>query len=375
MDIRHLVLAAVGVALIGLFLRSIIRVALINRRPDDILLDAAGMITSVVFIRMPAEPDDRRRVDERALWYWPISQLVLIVIWFGLVVIGFACLYWAAQSVATVEEAFLASGSALSTLGFATPQDAPGQVIAVVQGMFGLGVVVFIFTFIPGYLTTIQQRDDLVAWVYARTGPSPTGAELVDWLVAAGRTAELGAVWETWEAWFRSVGEAQTLSPLVAFDRPVRRHQSWVGASGAMLDAAAFASTSLAVDGRAAAEVCVATGAEALEMVEQALARALRRIPRDVPVPEFDVTGYDALRARLSAAGVALHGDRDADLAAFLALRSRYARTVVRLGRGVTPGHGMARWTLHSRPADTPDEATSPEPHAGDQGAPGSQTD
>ena len=83
------------------------------------------------------------------LWYWPISQLILIAIWFALVVIGFACLYWAAQSVPTVEEAFIASGSALSTLGFATPPDVPGQVIAVVQGMIGLGIVVFVFTFIP----------------------------------------------------------------------------------------------------------------------------------------------------------------------------------------------------------------------------------
>lgn len=356
MDIRHLILAIIGFISIGVFFRSIIRVALINRRPDDILLNLAAVLTAFLFIRRPAKLGDRRRLDQRGLWYWPISQLILIVIWFCLVVVGFACLYWAAQSVPTIEEAFIASGSALSTLGFATPPDVPGQVIAVAQGMIGLGIVVFVFTFIPGYLTAIQQRDDQVAWVYARAGEDPTGSALLDWLAAAGRTDQLDATWETWESWFRSMSEAQVLSPLIAFDRSVRRGESWVTASGAMLDAATFASTSLGVGSRAAADVCVATGEQALLMLEQALAPAMRRVPRDVTVPAFDVAGYDALRARMVAAGLTLHGDRDADLAAFLARRERYARMVTRLGLAVTPGHELARWSLRTPGDDILDE-------------------
>jgi hypothetical protein len=119
-------------------------------------------------------------------------------------------------------------------------------------------------------------------------------------------------------------------------------------ASGAMLDAATFASTSLGAKGRAAAEVCANTGEQALIMIEQALAPALRRVPKDVVVPAFDAAGYDALRSRMAAAGVALHGDRDADLAAFLARRERYARMVTRLALAVTPGHALERWSLRT---------------------------
>ncbi|MET0773710.1 MAG: hypothetical protein ABWZ82_11540 [Candidatus Limnocylindrales bacterium] len=356
MDIRHVILAIVGITLIGVFFRSIIRVALINKRPDDVLLNLAGVLTAFLFIRPPSKAADRRRMDQRGLWYWPISQLILIAIWFCLVVIGFACLYWAAQSVPTVEEAFIASGSALSTLGFATPADVPGQVLAVVQGMIGLGIVVFVFTFIPGYLSAIQQRDDQVAWVYARAGADPTGSGLLDWLVAAGRTDALDATWETWETWFRTMGESQVLSPLIAFDRSVRRGESWVTACGAMLDAAAFASTSLGARGRAAAHICVATGEQALLMIEEALAPALRRIPKDVAVPAFDAAGYDALRARMAAAGVDLHGDRETALAAFLARRERYARMITRLGLAITPGHELAAWSLRTPGDDVLDE-------------------
>ena len=346
MDILHLVLALVGLLLIGVFFRSIIRVALINKRPDDPVLNLAAVITGFLFIRRPSKMDDRRRMDQRGLWYWPISQLILILTWFILVVIGFACLYWAAQSVPSVEEAFIASGSALSTLGFATPPDVPGQVLAVVQGMIGLGIVVFVFTFIPGYLSSIKERDDQVAWVYARSAGDPTGSALVDWLVAADRADRLDETWQEWEGWFRSIGEAQTLSPLIAFDRSVRRGESWVAASGAMLDAAAFASTSLGVPGRAAAAICLATGEQALLSIEFALAPAMRRVPVDIPIPAFDSEGYDALRDRLAAGGVPLHGDRDADLAAFLSCRARYVRMVTRLTLAVTPGHELVRWSL-----------------------------
>ncbi len=346
MDIRHVILAVIGFLLIGVFFRSIIRVALINKQPDDVVLNLAAVITGFLFIRRPSHMDDRRRMDQRGLWYWPISQLILILTWFILVVIGFACLYWAAQSVPTIEEAFIASGSALSTLGFATPPDVPGQTIAVVQGMIGLGIVVFVFTFIPGYLSSIQQRDDQVAWVYARSDGDPTGSALLEWLVAADRADGLDETWGAWESWFRSMGEAQTLSPLIAFDRSVRRGESWVAASGAMLDAAAFASSSLGVPGRAAADVCLTTGEQALRSIEFALAPAMRRVPPDVPIPAFDIAGYDALRDRLTAANVPLHGDRDTDLAAFLAHRDRYVRMVTRLTVAVTPGHELVRWSL-----------------------------
>lgn len=346
MDIRHLILAAIGLLLIGVFFRSIIRVALINKQPDDVVLNLAAVITGFLFIRRPSHMGDRGRMDQRGLWYWPISQLILILTWFVLVVIGFACLYWAAQSVPSVGEAFIASGSALSTLGFATPPDTPGQVIAIVQGMIGLGIVVFVFTFIPGYLSAIQQRDDQVAWVYARSDGDPTGSALMEWLVAAGRSDQLDATWEGWEGWFRSMGEAQTLSPLIAFDRSVRRGESWVAASGAMLDAVAFARSSLGVPGRAAADVCLATGEQALLSIERALAPAMRRVPMNPPIPPFDGAGYDALRARLAAGGLPIHGDRDADLAAFLTSRDRYIRIVTRLTLAVTPGHELVRWSL-----------------------------
>jgi hypothetical protein len=84
---------------------------------------------------------------------------------------------WALEVDRTWLKAFIASGSALSTLGFATPSNPVGQLLGVLEGAMGLGIVVFIFTFIPGYRSAVEVREDLVGWLYAsvgarfRTGP------------------------------------------------------------------------------------------------------------------------------------------------------------------------------------------------------------
>jgi hypothetical protein len=62
-------------------------------------------------------------------------------------------------------QAVIASGSALSTLGFLTPPGIAGQLLAIPEGAMGLGIVVFLFAFIPGYQTAIRAREVKVAWL------------------------------------------------------------------------------------------------------------------------------------------------------------------------------------------------------------------
>ncbi len=340
------VVAILGMVLVVIFFRSIIRVALTNRPPDDMVLNLAGRLTAVLFIRVPRDEARHHRQDARRPWYWPLSQLVLIGLWLVIVITGFACLYWALGSVRTIDRAFVASGSALSTLGFSTPRDLIGEGLAVVEGLIGLGIVVFVFTFVPGYLSSVQVRDDQVAWVYARTGPDPTGAGILGWLVGAGRGDRLADTWEAWEAWFRRIGETQALSPLLAFDQSVRHGQSWVVASGAMLDATAFATVVLEDGGAADGRACLAAGTHALQMVANALRPAMTRMPAAQAEPELSRADFDALSARLTAAGMRCREDADTAFAALQAARAGYVGLVVRLGRLVSPGHHLLGWSL-----------------------------
>jgi hypothetical protein len=158
-----------------------------------------------------------------------IAGLYTTVDWgvvYSLVQAGFSLLIWCSQAEYNLLQAIIASGSALSTLGFLTPPGIAGQLLSIPEGAMGLGIVVFLFTFIPGYQTTIQAREVKVAWLYARTGSEPVGFALVEWFHRSGRPGDMPEVWEEWEVWFRNLIETHTLAPVLGFVPTVHRNQT-----------------------------------------------------------------------------------------------------------------------------------------------------
>ncbi len=69
--------------------------------------------------------------------------------WYTLVAVGFGAVIWGSYASPDWVQALVSSGSALSTVGFATPPNVIGQFIAFIEGGIGLFIVVFLLTFIP----------------------------------------------------------------------------------------------------------------------------------------------------------------------------------------------------------------------------------
>ena len=94
-----------------------------------------------------ARPALRRRsydqIQDVLAWVMPLYILLLIVVWFALVQVGFSLLIWSSQAEHSVLQAVIASGSALRTLGFLTLPGIAGQLLAIPEGAMGLGIVVF----------------------------------------------------------------------------------------------------------------------------------------------------------------------------------------------------------------------------------------
>src|SRR5262249_8261594 len=155
------------------FLRSIIQVALINRPGGDWLARQVGRLVYRTIARLARRRRSYDRIQDALAWIFPIYLLLLITTWFALVQLGFSFLILSSQAEHSWLQAVIASGSALSTLGFLTPPDILGQLLAIPEGAMGLGIVVFLFTFIPGYQAAIQARERKVAWLYARVGAEP----------------------------------------------------------------------------------------------------------------------------------------------------------------------------------------------------------
>ena len=314
----------IGIVTLVAFLRSILRVAMVNRRGGDWLARHVGWLVYTTIARMARGRRSYDRIQDTLAWILPIYMLLLIVAWFALAQTGFSLLIWSSQAEHSLLQAVIASGSALSTLGFLTPPDIAGQLLAIPEGATGLGIVVFFFTFIPGYQTAIQSREIRVAWLYARSSAEPINFGLVEWFQRSGKLGNIDEVWEDWEAWFRNLIETHTLAPVLAFVPTVHRNQTWLIAATAILDAASFCISALDANGRPAALLCHTTGVRALRLI--ALELADRRLANAAAPerPGLTRSAFDACCDRLTALEAPVKANRDESWRRFTELRAEY---------------------------------------------------
>jgi hypothetical protein len=313
----------IGLVMVLVFLRSIVQVALINQQGGDRLARRVGRFVYRMIARVARRRRSYDKIQDVLAWIFPIYVLLLIIVWFALVQAGFALLIWSSQAEHSLLQAVIASGSALSTLGFLTPTDISGQFLAIPEGAMGLGIVVFLFTFIPGYQTAIQARELKVAWLYARVGADPANFELVEWFQRSGRLDD-SDVWEDWEEWFRALAQNLTLAPVLAFVPSVHRNQTWLIAAAVMLDTALFYLSALDAKAQPAALLCHATGVNALRLIAAQIED--HRLPETArpASPHPGRPSFDAACDRLAALGAPVKSDRDECWQRFTELRREY---------------------------------------------------
>jgi hypothetical protein len=313
----------IGLMMVLAFLRSIAQVALINRQGGDWLARHVGRLVYTTVVRVARRRHSYDRIQDALAWILPIYMLLLITTWFALVQVGFSLLIWSSKAEHSWLQAVIASGSALSTLGFLTPPNIAGQLLAIPEGAMGLGIVVFLFTFIPGYQTAIQGRELKVAWLYARVGAEPANFELVEWLQLSGRLDD-SDVWEDWEEWFRNLAQNLTLAPVLAFVPTVHRNQTWLIAAALMLDAASFCLAALDAKAQPAALLCHTTGVKALRLIATQLGD--HRAPAEKMSERFrlDRPAFDAASDALAALGAPVKSNREECWRRFNELRQEY---------------------------------------------------
>jgi len=321
--LTHVFISMLGLWLLFLILRSMIRIALMNRHYRAFFAELTGRaVYTAVALRLGRNRDGGA-LHRVLLWVFPAYLLSLILVYFVGAMTAFTFLYWGTHAVDTWHQAFLASGSALNTLGFATPTSIAGQWLAVPEGALGLGIVVFLFTFIPGYQAVIRSREDKTSWLYTRIGDQPTGIALLEWCQRAGIASDMRDVWEEWEDWFRMLGDTHSVLPMLTLSPSVQAGQSWVLAAAAVLDAAALAASSTETKDSESAKICVRTGTRAFVAIADALGRAC---PRQKEIARPLRERYGTARVYLYSAGIPLRPEvnQETQWEEFSSLRTQY---------------------------------------------------
>jgi hypothetical protein len=272
---------------------------------------------------------DYEQRDQIMAYYSPISLIMLVPAWYALIMSGYAAMYWS-LGVGDWFADFRYSGSSLLTLGFATSDIPIVTILSFSEALIGLILVALLMAYLPTMYAAFSRREQAVSMLEVRAGNPPSALEMLLRFNRIHGLDKLSDYWKTWEAWFADIEESHTTLPALVFFRSPRSDNSWITASGAILDAAAITLSAVDIPADASASLSIRAGY-----------LALRRITNyfDIPYPEAPKYPTDPISIKreefhellfkLEKAGVPLKADREKAWTDFAGWRVNYDRVLL----------------------------------------------
>lgn len=286
-------------------------------------------ISSVLELALGRAPSYDRRDAVYAV-LGPLYLLGLVGTWLLIVWVAFAGLFWAAGAAANASS-FATSASSLTTLGIVSPPGIGGAMLAGAEGVTGLVLVALLISYLPALYGAFSRREAHVNKLSRRAGMPPSGVTLLGWTWGFDRFEDLRTVWRDWENAFTDILESHTSFPVLAFFRSQNAGQSWITATGAVLDGASLLASCADVPREVDAELCIQAGYVALRGIAATL-----DVPFAIdPSPGDPITvvreEFDDACAVLRRYGVPLRPDLDAAWRDFRGWRVNYDAVLVQL--------------------------------------------
>lgn len=183
-------------------------------------------------------------------YYGPLSLLLLIVIWAGGLVLGFALLLHSLRSpfadqlhahAGFASDIYL-SGTTLFTLGLGdiVPHSSAARFFLVLESGMGLGFLAMVIGYFPVLYGAFSRREVTISLLDARAGSPPTAAELMRRHSFQGGSEALNLLLLEWERWSAELLESHISYPLLCYFRSQHSNQSWLAALTCVLDVCAL---------------------------------------------------------------------------------------------------------------------------------------
>lgn len=207
-----------------------------------------------------AERISNRRVREQVYSiFGPISLLLLLVLWAGLLICGFGFCFFALGSpfhdmlatkpglLVRLRTDLYVSGTTLFTLGLGdvTPLTSEARGLVALESGVGLAFVALVIGYVPVLYGAFSRREVTVAMLDGRAGSPPTAGELLRRHGFDGGQDALIKLLEEWERWSAELLESHISYPILCYYRSQHDNQSWLSALVAVLDACALLITTV----------------------------------------------------------------------------------------------------------------------------------
>ena len=184
--------------------------------------------------------------------YGPLSLLVLLALWTGVVIFSFDLLRWAAVSdvLASGERVPFGAEMYISSISFvgieeSVPRDAWARLLTVLEALSGFGLLAMVIGYLPVLYQSFSRREANITLLDARAGSPPSAAELLRRFGRGDGVQALPELLRDWEHWAAELLESHVSYPVLGFFRSQHDNQSWLGSMTAILDVCAIVMTGI----------------------------------------------------------------------------------------------------------------------------------
>jgi len=190
-----------------------------------------------------------RRRESWLSYFGPLSLLLLLSVWAGGLICGFALIHWALGSAVLTMDGgtgFLTdlylSGTTFFTLGLGDvlPHTSLARLLVVVESGMGFAFLALVIGYLPALNQSFARREVSISLLDARAGSPPTASEMLRRHGHERGKEALQQLLHEWERWSAEFLEGHLSYPVLAYFRSQHDNQSWLAALTAVLDTCAL---------------------------------------------------------------------------------------------------------------------------------------
>jgi hypothetical protein len=252
-----------------------------------------------------------------------LTLIAFQAVWLFIIFGGFSMMFWGfgVRPGLAIQE----SGSALFTLGFATPSHSALLFLVYGEAVFGLTLLALLISYLPTIYGAFQRREFMVAKLANRAGspPAPWRA-----LAIAHVTNSMSLLdettWIEWENWFIELSESHTSLTILSFYRSPEPDNHWVSSARSVLDLAALRISVVDVPSGVAPHIMLRSGAIALRTLARHFGIDHDADPRPDDPISIDRSEFDDVWRYLESSGVPLVSDKEQAWRDFAGWRVNY---------------------------------------------------
>jgi len=182
-------------------------------------------------------------------YFGPLSLLLLLGLWAGALIFGFALVQFGAGEHVQISNERITfwgliyhSGETFFTLGYGdiVPTSVISRLLAVLEAGMGFGFLGTVVGYLPTIYSAFSRREVQISMLDSRAGSPPTASELLARVGAQFQQLEFDQTLREWEHWAAEILESHISYPPLGFFRSQHSNQSWLGALTTILDTTAL---------------------------------------------------------------------------------------------------------------------------------------